>query len=93
MLVANMITQQVYKKILINRDGAFGDSIVALPSLSVIRQNHPSAQIDLLSITNSQVSFIELNLDKHLINKLYVVKKNERKYILKTLTSLIPHLR
>ena len=74
-----------YKKILINRDGAFGDSIVALPSLSVIRQNHPSAQIDLLSITNSQVSFIELNLDKHLINKLYVVKKNERKYILKTL--------
>ena len=73
------------KKILINRDGAFGDSIVALPALSVIRQNHPSAQIDLLSMNSSQVSFVELNLDKKLINNLYIVKKNERKKILKIL--------
>ena len=31
------------KKILVNRDGAFGDSIVALPALSIIRKNFPHA--------------------------------------------------
>jgi ADP-heptose:LPS heptosyltransferase len=74
-----------YKKILINRDGAFGDSIVALPALSLIRQKYPKAQIDLLSINDGNVSFKELNLNKGLINSLYTVKKNQRKETLKLL--------
>jgi len=72
-------------KILINRDGAFGDSIVALPALSLIRQKYPEAQIDLLSINDGDVSFKELNLNKGLINDLYTVKKNQRKETLKLL--------
>jgi len=72
-------------KILINRDGAFGDSIVAIPAINIIRQNFPSAQIDLLSINNSNVSFADLGLEEGLIDGLYVVNKKERAKILKRL--------
>ncbi len=79
------IRQSGYKKILINRDGAFGDSIVALPALSLIRQKYPTAQIDLLSINDGHVSFKDLGLNIGLINNLYSVKKNQRKETLKHL--------
>jgi ADP-heptose:LPS heptosyltransferase len=74
-----------YKKILVNRDGAFGDSIVALPALSIIRQNHPKAQIDLLSVTNNGVSFKDIGISHDLINKLYVINKSLRKEVLSEL--------
>ena len=73
------------QRILINRDGAFGDSVVALPALSIIRQNYPDAQIDLLSVNENGVSFDDLNLEESLINNLYVIKKNQRHETLKTL--------
>lgn len=74
-----------YTKILINRDGAFGDSIVSLPAMSLIRQKYPKAQIDLLSINNGNISFKELNLDKGLINNLHTANKDQRKETLKLL--------
>jgi ADP-heptose:LPS heptosyltransferase len=64
---------------LINRDGAFGDSIVALPVLNIIRQNYPLAQIDLLSINNSGISFKDIGMNDGLINNLYNINKSERK--------------
>ncbi len=73
------------KKILINRDGAFGDSIVALPALSIVRQNYPQAQIDLLSVNNHGISFKEISIEKGLISKLYNIKKSQRKATLKKL--------
>lgn len=73
------------KKILVNRDGAFGDSIVALPALSIIRQNYPEAQIDLLSVNNNGVSFKDIGLSKSLINNLYNINKTERRETLKKL--------
>ncbi len=74
-----------HKKILINRDGAFGDSIVALPALSVIRQNYPEAQIDLLSVNNGGISFKDISISNNLINTLYIIDKTQRK---KTLNKL-----
>ena len=74
-----------YKKILVNRDGAFGDSIVAIPAISIIRQNYPGAQIDLLSINNDVVSFNSLGLQKGLVDNLYIVNKKERAEKLRTL--------
>jgi ADP-heptose:LPS heptosyltransferase len=76
-----------YEKILINRDGAFGDSIVALPALSIIRQNYPNAKINLLSVNNNGISFKDLGLSENLIDKLYAINKQERKTTLKQLTS------
>ncbi|GJM17719.1 MAG: hypothetical protein DHS20C13_30460 [Thermodesulfobacteriota bacterium] len=73
------------KKILINRDGAFGDSIVALPAINLIRQSFPTAQIDLLSVNNGSVSFKDLGLQEGLIDSLYVVNKKERSKTLKSL--------
>lgn len=72
-------------KILINRDGAFGDSIVALPAINIIRQNYPDAQIDLLSVNNNGVSFKDLGVHEELINSLYSIHKKQRKEILKKL--------
>ncbi|MBL1142236.1 MAG: glycosyltransferase family 9 protein [Proteobacteria bacterium] len=73
------------EKILINRDGAFGDSIVAIPAINIIRQNFPDAQIDLLSINNTGISFKDIGLDKKLINNLFNIKKHQRKETIKKL--------
>jgi len=73
------------KKILVNRDGAFGDSIVALPALSIIRQNYPEAQIDLLSVNNNGISFKDIGISNNLINNLYSINKTQRKETLKKL--------
>lgn len=72
-------------KILINRDGAFGDSIVALPAINIIRQNYPNAQIDLLSVNNNGISFKALGIHENLINNLYNIHKKQRKEVLKNL--------
>jgi ADP-heptose:LPS heptosyltransferase len=73
------------KKILINRDGAFGDSIVALPALNIIRENYPEAQIDLLSINDSNISFKDLGLKDNLINTFFIITKQQRAQTLKDL--------
>jgi ADP-heptose:LPS heptosyltransferase len=73
------------KKILINRDGAFGDSVVAMPAIAIIRQNHPDAQIDLLSVNNNGISFKDIGVERGLINNLYNINKKERKDTLKNL--------
>ena len=72
-------------KILINRDGAFGDSIVALPAINIVRQNYPTAQIDLLSINNNGISFKDIGLDKALINNFYIIHKTQRHETLRLL--------
>jgi lipopolysaccharide heptosyltransferase II len=72
-------------KILINRDGAFGDSVVAMPAISIIRQNYPEAQIDLLSVNNEGVSFKDIGINKNLIDNLYNIKKHQRKSTLSKL--------
>lgn len=48
------------KKIIIFRTGSIGDSICALPALSVIRNNFPSAQIDILTNAGSG-NFVSLD--------------------------------
>lgn len=68
-----------FSKILINRDGAFGDSVVALPSLSIIRQNFPSAKIDLITFSDSGVTFSDLGLKDGLIDNILVRGKKNRK--------------
>ena len=67
-----------YNKILINRDGAFGDSVVALPALSIIRQNFPSAEIDLISFSDHGITFADFNLKDNLVNNIFIVNKNDR---------------
>ena len=72
-------------KILINRDGAFGDSIVAIPSISVIRQNFPTAQIDLLTFSDHGITFSDIELKDNLVNNI-LVKNKKNRFI--TLTNL-----
>ena len=73
------------KKILINRDGAFGDSIVAMPAINLIRNNYPDARIDLLSINNDGISFKDIGIEDKIIDNLYNITKRERKKTLKHL--------
>ena len=73
------------KKILINRDGAFGDSIVALPSLSVIRQNFPSAKIDLITFSDYGITFADFELEDGLVNTILVKSKRDRSKTIKEL--------
>lgn len=91
LIIINIFTSLLFKrklnvnKILINRDGAFGDSIVALPAINIIRQNYPDAQIDLLSKNNKGISFKDLGINKGLINNLYNITKIQRKETLQKL--------
>ena len=73
------------KKILINRDGAFGDSVVALPALSVIRQNFPSAKIDLITFSDHGITFSDFDLEDNLVNKIIVKSKKNRNKTIKEL--------
>ena len=73
------------KKILINRDGAFGDSVVALPALSVIRQNFPSAKIDLITFSDHGITFSDFDLEDNLVNKIIVKSKKNRSKTIKEL--------
>ena len=72
-------------KILINRDGAFGDSVVALPALSVIRQNFPSARIDLITFSDRGITFADFNLQDGLVDAILVKNKRDR---IKTIKAL-----
>ena len=67
-----------FNKILINRDGAFGDSVVALPALSVIRENFPSAEIDLLTFSEHGITFADFNLKDGLVNNVLIKNKKNR---------------
>jgi len=92
LLVINVIQRTLFqdnsskpKKILINRDGAFGDSIVAVPSISNIRNAHPYAIIDVLNINSGGISFAQLPLKSGTIDNVYVANKKERKEIIQKL--------
>ena len=73
------------KKILINRDGAFGDSVVALPALSIIRQNFASAEIDLITFSDNGITFADFDLEDGLVNNILVKSKRNRNKTIKEL--------
>jgi len=73
------------KKILINRDGAFGDSIVALPALSIIRQNYPSAEIDLITFSDHGITFADFDLKDGLVDNILIKSKRNRSKTLRQL--------
>ena len=73
------------KKILVNRDGAFGDSIVALPALSIIRQNYPSAEIDLITFSDHGITFADFDLKDGLVNNILIKSKRNRSKTLREL--------
>lgn len=85
LFIINIIKKTIFnnkkslrKKILINRDGAFGDSVVSVPAISIIRQNYPDSQIDLLSISNSGVCIKDIGLKSNIIDNFHIVKKIQR---------------
>ena len=89
LLTINVIQTLLFKRlafkpnsILINRDGAFGDSIVALPAIDLVRQNYPETKIDLLNINNAGVNFSNLPIKQGLIDELFSITKKERKQTL-----------
>ena len=67
------------KKILINRDGAFGDSVVVVPALSIIRQHFPDSQIDLISVADGGISIGNIGLEPGIIDNFYIIKKDQRR--------------
>ena len=73
------------KKILINRDGAFGDSVVALPALSIIRQNFPHAEIDLVTFSDRGITFADFELKDGLVDNILVKSKKNRGKTIKEL--------
>lgn len=79
------------KKILIFRNGSFGDTICALPTINSIKKNFPDAKIDIMTNSGGKTLVsIENILDRSLINEfinyLGISKKNlvkkikEKKY-------------
>lgn len=76
--------KQPINKILIHRIGTFGDSIVALPALSLIRQTYPNAQIDFVSTYATPLNLSAI-IEKNFFHTVYLFDKYNRKKELKTL--------
>lgn len=70
------------KKILIHRVAAFGDSVVSLPAISMIRKNYPNATIDILSTNCVGIDISYLIKDKKCVDNVYTFKKSETKQAL-----------
>lgn len=76
-----------YERILINREGMFGDIIVALPAINLVRQHYPTARIDLFSVNNGGISFRDIPIQDDMLDNRYVVSKSERTDMLKELAN------
>ena len=59
--------------------------LASIPSISVIRQNFPSAQIDLLTFSDHGITFSDIELKDNLVNNI-LVKNKKNRFI--TLTNL-----
>ncbi len=74
------------KKVLINRDGAFGDIIVSLPAIKLIREKYPSATINLFSVSIGGISFNDIPLEPGLLDNVFVTDKPGRQALLQKLS-------
>ncbi len=71
-------------KILIHRVGTFGDSIVTLPALSLIRRRYPDAQIDFVTTYATSLNLSTI-VRKDFFSKVYLIQKQNRQKELKAL--------
>ncbi len=71
--------------ILIHRPGAFGDSIVALPALSMIRHTYPESTIDLASTSISGITIADILKKDSLVDQIYLVKNEDRSKVFREL--------
>lgn len=71
-------------KILIHRIGTFGDSIVTLPALSIIRRHYPHAQLDFVTTYATPLNLSTI-VRKDFFSKIYLIQKQNRKKELKAL--------
>lgn len=71
------------KKILIHRVAAFGDTIVSLPAISMVRKNFPNSRIDILSTNCVGIDISNIIKDNSYIDNIYTFKKGEIKDALK----------
>ncbi|MGB0732338.1 MAG: glycosyltransferase family 9 protein [Pontibacterium sp.] len=65
-------------KIAVHRVGAFGDSVVALPAIAILRQHYPDAHIDLYSTHAVGVSIRQLMAEEDVVDNIFVFSKDER---------------
>ena len=72
--------EQAIKKILVFRTGSVGDNICAMPALSVIRNNYPESQIDILTSSGGEnlvplESLIDISKFSRIINYFGIHKR------------------
>jgi len=69
--------------IVIHRVAAFGDSVVTLPALKLIRNHYPTARIDLVSTGVVGVNIQDIVTGSGLVDNVFLYTKKERKAALR----------
>jgi len=71
------------KSIVIHRVAAFGDSVVTLPALNLIRKRFPDSRIDLVSTAVVGINIKDIVSGSGVVDNVYLYTKKERKQALK----------
>ena len=67
------------KRIAIHRISAFGDAVVAIPAINLIRENYPLAQIDLYSTNCIGIDISNILYHDKIVNNIYTYTRDETK--------------
>ncbi|GAB6042109.1 glycosyltransferase family 9 protein [Endothiovibrio diazotrophicus] len=70
---------EVVRRIAIHRVGAFGDSVVALPAIAIVRHAFPAAEIDLYSTEAVGVDLSDLLDEGGVVDRIRIFPRGERR--------------
>lgn len=65
-------------RIVIHRVAAFGDAIVSLPAIALIRAHYPNAEIDLVSTSTAGITLADVLVENDVVDHIHLFKKQER---------------
>jgi ADP-heptose:LPS heptosyltransferase len=65
-------------RIVIHRVAAFGDAVVSLPAIALIRAKFPDAEIDLVSTSTQGITIADVLQGSDVVDQIYLFKKHER---------------
>jgi ADP-heptose:LPS heptosyltransferase len=66
------------RSIVIHRVAAFGDAVVSLPAIALIRAKFPEAEIDLVSTSTEGITIADVLEGSGVVDQIYLFKKRER---------------
>ncbi|MBI1284612.1 MAG: hypothetical protein GC183_09795 [Thiobacillus sp.] len=72
------VSSSTPRRIVIHRVAAFGDAVVSLPAIALIRAKFPEAEIDLVSTSTEGITIADVLEASGIVDRIYLFKKRGR---------------